>query len=573
MPWRRTITWAGVALCLVPLACGHPKKKPSELVSGAGNALTDSKAFRDTVSEVAWIEGLRGMRVRGYGLVAGLGTRGSSECPQEVRRRLLQEMYKMPQFAEAGSKALPVTPEQIIDDRDTAVVTVEGEIPPAAPAGARFDLVVRALPGTQTVSLEGGRLYDCNLRIQREVSEGSIEGQVLAVAAGPVFINPWSKTASAPTRVDPRRGEILGGGTVKQERRVRVVLERPSYRQANAVADRINARFPHRVKVADAQSPAHIKLNIPPEYADAPAHFLDLVRHLYLPSAPGFLDRRTVELTEELLQPDAPHADIALALEGIGRTVLPQLQKLYSDARGHVSFHAGLVGLRLEDRAAVNAVAACALNPRSLFRVAAIKALGRAKPMYQPAATLRTLLGDADPRIRVMAYEALLERGDETVVSTVIGGDNFILDRVPGPGPNLIYAKRTGRRRIALFGDKVRCVPPLFFCDEEGLITIIAEAGASQLTLLRKTQFSNRVSPPIPASLDVAELIPMLGNEPTMENGEVVRGLNVPYSLVVRALADLCQLDAIDADFVLEQISVPEIFGPVRPTGREESEL
>ncbi|MFH0983878.1 MAG: flagellar basal body P-ring protein FlgI [Planctomycetota bacterium] len=565
--------WAGVALCLMPLACDHQQKKKGEMVSGTADPLVGSKAFRDTIAEVASVEGLRGMRVRGYGLVAGLGTRGSKECPPNVRRRLLQEMYKMEQFAKAGTDALPITPEQIIDDPDTAVVSVEGEIPGAASAGERFDLTVRALPGTQTISLEGGRLYDCDLRIQQEREGGDIEGQVLAAGAGPVFINPWSKTESAATRTDPRMGTILGGGTVKQDRRVRLALVRPSYRLANAIANGINTRFPRQDKVADAQSAAYVKLRIPPAYADDPLHFLEVVRHLYLPTAPGFLDRRAVELADEILDPAAAHLDIVLAFEGIGRTTLPRLQKLYSDPRDHVSFHAALAGLRLEDSAAVQPLAAHAFNARSRYRMAAVQALAQAQDLYRALTILRTLLDDPDPRIRVRAYEGLLKHGDDTVMSTIVGGDNFVLDVVRSTGEKLIHAKRTGERRIALFGNRIRCVPPLFFCDEEGMLTITAEEGDEKLTLLRKTPYSNRGSPPIPASFDVAELVPMLGDDPMVESGELVRGLGVPYSLVVKTLADLCRAGAVNADFRLEQTTVPEIFGPLRETGREESDL
>ena len=42
---------------------------------------------------------------------------------------------------------------------DTAVVVVEGLIPPGATEGTRFDLRVFAHPMTSTTSLEGGRLY------------------------------------------------------------------------------------------------------------------------------------------------------------------------------------------------------------------------------------------------------------------------------------------------------------------------------------------------------------------------------------------------------------------------------
>jgi len=173
----------------------------------------------------------------------------------------------------------------------------------------------------------------------------------------------------------------------------------------------------------------------------------------------------------------------------------------------------------------------------------------------------------------VQAYEGLMERGDDLVVSARLGGDNLSLDVVQVPGPNLIYAKRTHERRIALIGEEIACLPPLFFADQEGLITISAEQDADRLTLLRKTQFSDRVSPPIRASFNVAELVHMLSDVPKIEDGQLVSGLNVPYSLVVKALADLCRSKAVNADFVLEQMTVAEIFGPVRPVGRAESDL
>ncbi|MCK4659076.1 MAG: flagellar basal body P-ring protein FlgI [Phycisphaerae bacterium] len=572
MLWHKAILWAGVVvLGMMHLACDNKKK--GELVPGTANPLIHSKAFQDTISEVAWVEGLRRMRVRGYGLVAGLGTRGSKECPPKVRRHLLQEMYKMDRFAKGGRDALPITPEQILGDRDTAVVIVEGEIPAAVPSGTRFDLTVRALPGTQTTSLEGGRLYTCNLRIQRDTSAGSITGQILATAAGPVFINPWSQSPSAATKADPRLGTILGGGTLNKDRRIRLVLEHPSYRRAVAVARCINTRFPAHKKVADGQSPAHIKLHIPSHYAKKPKHFLELVRHLYLPTPPGFLDRRAAELAQEIISPDAPHRDIALAFEGIGRTTLALLQKLYADPHDHASFHAAVAGLQLEDPVAVGPIIAHARDLRSPYRLAAVKALAQAKDMYRTTAALRSLLDDPDPRVRVLAYEGLYTRGDKTVVSTILGKDNFVFDVVHSSAGNLVYAKRTHERRIALFGDGITCLPPLFFCDEEGLITVTADEDARQLTLLRKTPFSNRVSPPISVSLGVEDLVPMLGDDPVVKEGKLVRGLGVSYSLVVKVLADLCRTNAINADFMLEQASVPEIFGPLPKTGRGESDM
>jgi hypothetical protein len=51
-----------------------------------------------------------------------------------------------------------MSPQQLLNSSDTAVVIVEGVIPPGAPKGSKFDVRVTVAPGTSTVSLEGGRL-------------------------------------------------------------------------------------------------------------------------------------------------------------------------------------------------------------------------------------------------------------------------------------------------------------------------------------------------------------------------------------------------------------------------------
>lgn len=552
------------------------KKKPdieADVVDTETDDLADSAAYRDTIAEQGWIEGLRKMRVRGFGIVAGLGDRGSRECPRAIRDRLIQDMYKRPEFRGTGLKPAPVKPEQIIDDADTAVVVIEGEITAAAVKGDRFDLQVEALPGTQTTSLEGGRLYTTDLHVYRNLERGgNVEGKVLASAAGAVFINPFTDAPDAATQANVREGFVLGGGTVQENRRVRFVLSNPSYRRSRAIAECINARFAATRKVAEAESPAYIELRIPRRYQHDPFRFLALLRHLYLPRAPGFTDRRTAELAKEILAEDAPHADIALAWEGIGRTALPVVQKLYTDAPPHASFYAALAGLRMGDTSAIEILGQFASDRASPYRLTAIEELGLARNVLRAARPLRELLDDPDPRIRVEAYEALLARSDRVIETRWIGGDHFALDHVPSSAGNLIYVRRTGEPRIALFGDLIQCVPPVFYRAPDGSITINAQTNDKRLTLVRKTTFGDRLSPPLAASFSVEELIGMLGDNPEVE-ADQVHGLALDYSSITRALHELCRAEAINARFMLQTHSVTEMFGPLTPTGRAESDL
>jgi hypothetical protein len=530
-----------------------------------------SAAYRDTIGQHGWIEGMRRMRVRGYGLVAGLGDRGSAECPRQLRDALVQDLYKRPEFRAPRKDGL--TPEKLVDSMDTAVVTVQGEIPAAATAGTTFDIQVQVYPGTQTLSLDGGNLWPCELRIFRELDTStSVPGKALASAEGPLFRNPFAPGEDVATHGDLRRGVIIGGGTTREDRRIRLVLARPSHRMANLIAGRVNARFAG-AKVADAESSSHIRLRVPPAYRDNPAHFLALVRYLHVSEQSGFAERRCRELCRELVQPGSLHADIALALEAIGRPVLPTLRGLYDHRDSNVSYYAARTGIRLDDDLALTALTRHATDAASHHRLDAIQELGRAPHAVRADRTLYPLLSDADPRIRVAAYEALLAARDRSILTLPVGRQNFLLDRLPVPGENLVYAKRSGRRRIAILGRDVRCEPPLFYSDPGRLFILNAAADDDQITVFRKLPRQGIVSPPVPVDCDVGAVLRLLGNEPGRNPDGQVAGLGIDYSSLVQALHELSRTRAINAGFMLEQPTTLDLFGPITQSGRPESEL
>jgi hypothetical protein len=325
--------------------------------------------------------------------------------------------------------------------------------------------------------------------------------------------------------------------------------------------------------VADAISPSYVRLNVPPQFSDDPAHFLALVRALYLSRDPKFEATRARMLAEEMTKSAAPHAQIALALEGLGRSALPVLDELYTHPQDYVSFHAAVAGLRLGDHVACDAMVTHAQNANGKYRYQAIRALGQAEEIAGAAMALRGLLDDEDPRIQIAAYEALIERGDPTISSTPIAGDNFILDQIPSRRPGLIYAKRSGARRIALFGGDLKCRPPVLYRAPDGSVTINASPADEMLTVLRVVVASGSMSPPIPAPFELPGLIRLLGSDAGVSLGGEVTGLGLDYGAVVRALYHLCRDQSVDAQFVLEQPNVAELLGPPRPTGRPESEL
>lgn len=577
---KRGAGWhAVVLLCLfASLSCNgiiwkRERRAKADLgVKVLADQLSKSAAVRDTIGAIAYFDGMRPLRVRGYGLVVGLGRNGSRDCPRDVRERLVQAMYREQHVTAGVVGVTHTTPEQLIDSRDTAVVVVQGQIPPAVVAGTRFDAAVTALPGTQTKSLRGGRLYSTDLEVVHTSSSGTTSsGRREARAGGPVFLNPFSGEDSA-TKSNPLQGIVIGGGQTLSDRPVRLVLTQASYAMSRRISDRINAYFPGAHRVADALSPSFVQLRIPPELAGDEGHFLALVRVLFLSRNPAFADTRARELAEELLHPDAPHAQIALALEGLGRPALPILGELYSNSKDYVSFHSSVAGLRLGDHLACDALARHAGRATSPYRFQAIRALGEAPGIGAAAQALRSLLNDVDPRVAIAAYEALMPRGDVAIESTLIGGDGFWLDRVARSGARFIYVSRGGERRIALFGEGMGCDPPLFYRAPDGSFTMTAEVGDETLTLIRQAVATGSVSPPIPAALKLPELLALLGSDAGVDGQGRVVGLGLGYGAIVRSINRLCLDGAIEAKFILEQPNAAELFGPPRPAGRPEAE-
>ena len=149
--------------------------------------------------------------VRGYGLVVDLNGTGSSDIPPAVRAHML-EIMEQRGVGQMAFKAGNMSPESMLASMDTAVVIVEGVIPPAsvgrlsppptsgrrgmAIPGTAFDLRVYADPNTGTTSLEGGRLFTTDLR-PGPLMVGSRQAAIIAEGNGPIFINPFSNPSAA----------------------------------------------------------------------------------------------------------------------------------------------------------------------------------------------------------------------------------------------------------------------------------------------------------------------------------------------------------------------------------------
>ena len=259
-----------------------------------------------------------------------------------------------------------------------------------------------------------------------------------------MFVSPFGRDDDAATRLDTRRGTVLGGGVVTEPREIQLLLNDPSAGVASRIRNRLNNRYGALGTVAEAASASLIGIEIPANFKDEKEHFVDLVRHTMLRSDRPFVERRSQELAKEITHPDALYESIALAWEAIGPPALPTVRDLYANP-SVAAYYAARTGLRLGDDDALDVVARrFAIDRKSVLRERAVAELGNAsREMHRASELLRDLLDDPDTRVRIAAYRALRRYGHPAVHSTVLDQDNLILDVVDSTGPFLIYVQRS----------------------------------------------------------------------------------------------------------------------------------
>ncbi len=547
------------------------KELPPE--PSAERARERDPVLAETVGAYTLVSAADSLRLRGFGLVVGLGDRGSSDCPTSVRDYLVDYFRK--EFAPLdGAGVSSISPDRLIDSSDTAVVEIIGDIKSGARRGHRFDVQVSAL-GAETRSLEGGVLLPAELKIFQATPRGVIAGRPLARASGSIFTNPFGNPTGGERGV--RRGFVLGGGRTLDERSARLLLEEPSYSMARRIERRINERFGQRPAAAEAMSRGYVDLNTPDHYNNDPEWFLDLVLHLQLENSPEYLERRIRDL-RTLVNGDAQRLEhLSLIWEGIGRNIITEIQPLYEADDPLIRYYAARAGLRLGDVNALGPMAAVSTSSGHSHQILAVRELGRARV---PGTTerLAALLNVADQQIRVAAYEELVDRGYGPIRSEPFASAadprelNFILDLVPSDGRPLVYVRRTGQPRLAIFGGPLKVQTPLFYRHPLDWVTLDTADGGDEITVLARGRTTGRFAPPFQVPAEVSDLVRALAFTARGTRARDARGLGLPYSVVVQVLSGLEDTDSIAAPVVIEERSVTELLGPAESGGRPEAE-
>ncbi len=488
-----------------------------------------------TIGSMAELYEFGAIPVKGWGIVAGLAGTGSSECPPALRDVLVKYIQ---QQVSGQSK---VDPDGFINSPDTAVVQITGVIPPIASKGDRFDVEVVALEGTQTTSLDGGRLYPAQLKAVSRLQRFDQYSETLATAGGAVFIDKLDSDAGPRTK-----GSVLGGGLVVEDVQISLVLPEPNYLTASAIRNQLNERF--GPGTARAISPSRIRLKVPPKFKAEKDRFLAMVTTLSLGQDEQVQQRRIETLVERLVRgEDVAISQIALAT--IGKAALDELAPLLSTSDERVRFHAAVCMLRIGDDRPLSVLRQIIADGSSPYRIEAIRAIGAGARRDDAIAILNSALADTDFAVRFAAYEQLRNLRDISVTQIPVAGD-FLIDSVTCAGERSIFVSRSGIARIVLFGAPIYCKNDIFIESDDRSVVINAGRGDKFVSVMRKHPKSPRLFGPLRSSFNLADIIRTLGEVLPPDDKPMIRpGLGVAYSDIVVLLKRMVERGAVEAEF------------------------
>lgn len=236
------------------------------------------------LKEMATFEGVRPNQVAGYGLVVGLNGTGDKNNVDFTKQSLANYFKRLDITVNARD----------IKVKNVAAVMVTADLPPFVKPGGKIDVLVSSM-GDAT-SLQGGTLIMTPLK--------SVDGQIYAVAQGPLSVGGFSVTGQAASvqKNHPTVARIVQGATVEREVPIRwqgkadltIKLGQPDFTTAARAAEAINLRLPGAgARPLDAST---VKFEVPPAYRGNLALMVAELENLEVePDAVGkvIIDERT----------------------------------------------------------------------------------------------------------------------------------------------------------------------------------------------------------------------------------------------------------------------------------------
>lgn len=396
------------------------------------------------VGDYAVAFGMFPAKIEGVAWVNDLPGTGSDPEPGPYRDQLISEM-----------KSLKVhNPNGLLASNRASLVLVRGFLRPGIQEGDHFDVEVRVPTRSGTTSLSGGWLMPARLT-EMAVLGGSVrEGHVLAIAQGPLLVDPGTEKQG---QVAACRARVLGGGIAKKSRPLALVLkpDHQSVAVSSQIGQAINRRFHTFVNgtkqgVANPKDDEHVDLIVHPRYKDNVERYMKVIRSIAMKETPGEQATRLVSLERALLHPFTVDA-AALQLEAIGKEAVPVLMKGLESTDAEIRFYAAeaLAYLDVKEAAAPLAEAAREVPAFRAYALAALSAMDE----FAAGEALRGLLDLPSNETRYGAFRALWAMNPrDALVRGENLGDQFSYHVVDSIGPPMIHVTRNYRPEVVLFG-------------------------------------------------------------------------------------------------------------------------
>jgi hypothetical protein len=365
------------------------------------------------------------------------------------------------------------------------MVLVRGFLRPGIQKGDHFDVELRVPTRSECTSLRGGWLMETRLRQYAEIKAQVLEGKILALARGPVLVDPSAE--GERDRLKLTRGRVLGGGIAAESRKLGLAI-RPEHQNVmtsaqmgNAINQRFHS-FESGIKhgVATPETDKYIELVVHPRYKDNVERYMRVVRALPIKESASQGIARLALLERQLLDPITA-ATAAIKLEALGKDGVKALAKGASASDPEVRFYAAEALAYLDEGAAVVPLAEAARHPA--FRAYALTALS-AMDDYAAYEALRELLDIESAETRYGAFRALWAmNAQDALVRGETMNDEFSYHLIETKAQPMVHVTRSFRAEVVVFGPEQRLLTPLML--EAGKEIQIISRGGDEITVSR----------------------------------------------------------------------------------------
>lgn len=577
---------------VMPAGCS-PDKPPPELVKPELTPNPMPRFLRGTITYEATLVGYGRTLAQGYGIVVGLEGTGSNDTPLPVRAYLEREGAKLlPDPEISGGPRL--TMRSLLDDRNTAAVLVQAALPPGAVKGTRFDVVVSAVPGSSTRSLEGGRLWTANLT---SGFMGGVQGaRPVAQANGDLFINPfavedagalnesvdwnlppedWAESdeAQGGVVVDRRVARILNGGVVVSDLPLMLQLRTPNHSRARAIIDAINSRFPQEpgqarqtAEPVPGRSDEQIAITVPPSRHEETDVFVETLMHTQI--FQGGIELRADQLARWVVENPIDARAVTWCWVALGELAINGFSHLYTHTDVIPRLAALNAGARLGDPRVIPHLVELARNPDHSLRLDAMRRLADMPPSPAISMALRELLDDEQFDVRVAAFNGLIDQRDPIIRRVTLDPrQEFDVFSVPSDKP-MVYATLQKQPRIVVFGSGTGLTERLLVRALDDRLQLVRHSSEEPLRARYRAKGSMEGVEYEPAA-DLLGFISFLGARPSQYSLDPSLGLT--YSETVRVLYAAHSQRALNTVFAPERNTlIDDVVSSIRAATPEE---